>query len=275
MPDWKDKSVLVTGASSGLGKIIAAEFAKRGANVAITARDRERLEAAAEQIRGEAAGGGQEVVAIAGDVTSDEDVQRTIEDVVERFGRLDVLVNNAGRSDRGEALATSVDDFRQLLEVNFLATVRCTQMAAPHLLESKGHVVNIGSLGAKTVSPFLGAYPASKFPVAAYSHQLRLELGPQGLHVLLVCPGPIALPEVNARYEEMAAQKHLPVSAGKPGGGVHLKGINAEKLAGRIIRACQRRQAELIVPSRARWLFAVSALSPTLGDWIIRKMTSR
>jgi len=169
---------------------------------------------------------------------------------------------------------TPVDEFRDLLELNFLALVHCTQLAVPHLLKTGGHVVNIGSLGAKAVSPYLGAYPASKFPVAAFSHQLRLELGPQGLHVLLVCPGPIALPEARARYEHLVQEKQLPAAAVKPGGGVHLKGIDPERLARRIVAACEKRQPEIVVPGRARLLLAVSALWPRLGDWIIRKMTS-
>ncbi len=107
-----------------------------------------------------------------------------------RFGRLDVLVNNAGRSMRGKVLDTTPEQFRELMELNLIGLVRCTRAAAPHLLQQRGHVVNIGSLGAKSAARWLGAYPATKFAVAAYSQQLRLELGPQGLHVLLVCPGP-------------------------------------------------------------------------------------
>ncbi len=289
MPNWNNKTVLVTGGSSGFGKFIAQAFVQRGATVVITARDAPRLEAAAREIGRQAppgsagaspshsdrAGEGRgRVIAIAADVTRDDDVRRLIEQTVAQTGRLDVLVNNAGRSDRGAAIETSLDDFRELLELNFLALARCTQLAAPHLLKSKGHLVNIGSLGAKTVSPYLGAYPVSKFPVAAYSQQLRLELGPQGLHVLLVCPGPIALPDSSSDFEQLAAEKQLPDGAGKPGGGVRLKGIDPARLAERIVRACERREAEIVVPFRARLLFAISDLWPSLGDWIIRKMTS-
>lgn len=280
MPDWNNKTVLVTGGSSGLGKFIAQAFAQRGANVVISARDPQRLEAAADEWREQSAGAGQggdeysgKIIPIVADVTRDDDVRRLIDQTVEKFGRLDVLVNNAGRSDRGAAIETSLDDFRELLELNFLALARCTQLAAPHLLKAKGHLVNIGSLGAKTVSPYLGAYPASKFPVAAYSHQLRLELGPEGLHVVLVCPGPIALTDSSSDFEQLAAKKELPDGAGKPGGGVRLKGIDPRWLAQRIVRACDKREAEIVVPFRARLLFAISDLWPSLGDWIIRKMT--
>jgi short-subunit dehydrogenase len=249
---------------------MAKAFAQHGAKVVIAARDEARLQATAAALRGD----GFHVDAIACDVTQPDDVERLFREIGQRYGRLDVLVNNAGRSDRGAAIETTVEQFRELFELNFLALVRCTQLAMPLLTASRGQVVNIGSLGAKTVSRFLGAYPASKFPVAAYSQQLRLELAERGVHVLLVCPGPIAVADRTRVYEQLASDKGLPPGAGQPGGGVKLKGIDPAWLAQRIVRACERREVELIVPGRVRWLLAVSALAPRLGDWIIRKMTS-
>jgi short-subunit dehydrogenase len=270
MPHWSDKVVLVTGGSSGLGRAIAEAFAQQGAKIVIAARDETRLQAAAAAIRAD----GFAVSAIVCDVTRDDDVERLFMEISQQFGRLDVLINNAGRSDRGAAIDTPIEQFRELLELNFLAVVRCTQRAMPLIAQARGHVVNIGSLGAKTVSRFLGAYPASKFPVAAYSHQLRLELSDRGVHVLLVCPGPIALADRTNTYAELAGKKGLPDDAGKPGAGVKLRGIDPAWLARRIIRGCEQRQAEIVVPLRVRWLLAISALSPRLGDWIIRKMTT-
>ncbi len=95
------------------------------------------------------------------------------------------------------------------------------------MLKTRGHIVNIGSLAAKMASRYLGAYPASKFAVAAYTHQLRLELGPQGLHVLLVCPGPIARPDAGQRYSGEAGRPPG-VRPERPGGGVRLKGIDPD-----------------------------------------------
>jgi NAD(P)-dependent dehydrogenase (short-subunit alcohol dehydrogenase family) len=105
----------------------------------------------------------------------------------------------------------------------------------PHLLRTRGHVVQIGSLAAKSAGRYLGAYPASKFPLTAYSQQLRLELGSQGLHTLLVCPGPLCRDDAGTRYN--AAAGGLPPEARKPGGGVKLAGIDADWLAGRILSA--------------------------------------
>lgn len=258
---------MVTGGSMGLGRHIATAFSDAGARLALGALPDEHLEKTAAALR--AAGG--DAVGIAADVTCQEQVDSLVQQTVDRFGRLDVLVNCAGRSVRGKVLETTPEQFAQLLELNFMAGVRCTRAAAPHLVQSKGHIVNIGSLAAKSASKYLGAYPVSKFPVAAYSQQLRYELNPQGVHVLLVCPGPIARDDGGSRYDDQAGD--LPESARKPGGGVKLKGIPPQRLVAKILQYCERRKPELVMPAKARLLFAILQLSPKLGDWIIGKMT--
>ncbi|MDA1051156.1 MAG: SDR family NAD(P)-dependent oxidoreductase [Planctomycetota bacterium] len=268
MSYWQGKVAIVTGGSAGLGLAIAEALGDRGASVMIAARDGGRLHEAVGRLQQK----GHRGAGFATDVTDAEQVDSLIDRTISEFGRLDMLVNNVGRSTRGNVLDTGPDEFRELLELNFLSVVRCTQAAAPHLIESRGHVVNIGSLASKSVSKFLGAYPASKFAVAAYSQQLRLELQPQGVHVLLVCPGPIAREDAGQRYD--AETRDLPDSARQPGGGVKLRGIPPDRLAARILRACEQRRLELIVPARARWLFAISQLWPSLGDRIIAKMNS-
>jgi len=268
MSYWQGKVALITGGSAGLGFSIAEALGGLGASVMIAARDGERLQAAVGRLREE----GYRVAGFATDVSDPERVNALVASTIKEFGGLDILVNNVGRSTRGNVLETSPDEFRDLLELNFLSVVRCTQAAAAHLIESRGHVVNIGSLASKSASKFLGAYPASKFAVAAYSQQLRYELKPQGVHVLLVCPGPIARPDAGQRYD--AETSDLPESARHPGGGVKLRGIPPEVLAAKILRACERRRLELIVPAKARWLFAISQLWPALGDRIITKLSS-
>lgn len=267
LPYWKDKVALVTGGSAGLGRIMAERLAAGGARVVIVARTDAQLAATADALR---AAGGQ-VEPMAADITRGGDVDRLFERVRREYGRLDLLVNCAGRSARGAVLDTTPEDFQALWEVNFLAAVRCARAAVPLLLESRGHLVNIGSLAAKSASRFLGAYPATKFPLAAYSQQLRLELGPRGLHVLLVCPGPIARDDAGERYAEQVA--NLPEAARRPGGGVKVGAIDPRRLCDRVLKACERRELELVVPAKARLLFGLTQLSPRLGDWLVRKMT--
>ncbi len=268
MSFWQDKVVLVTGGSAGLGLTLAKSYAAAGASIMLVARSAKQLELASSELK-ESGANASFVVA---DVTQQADVDAAIAATIETFGKLDCLVNNVGRSTRGNVLETSPEEFRELMDLNFLSVVRCTQAASPHLLASQGHVVNIGSLASKSVSKFLGAYPPSKFAVAAFSQQLRYELNPKGVHVLLVCPGPIARDDAGLRYDSQTSD--LPESARKPGGGVKVKGIQPGVLAAKIMTACEQRKPELILPRKARWLFALSQLWPSLGDRIIAKASS-
>jgi len=263
MSFWKDKVALVTGGSSGLGRAIAEAFASSGAKVAVVGLEADAVGKTEAEIR--------DALGIRADVTRQQDVDAVMHKTLDRFGRLDVLVNNAGRSMRGKILDTTPEQFRELMELNLIGVVRCTRAAAGELLKRRGHVVNIGSLAAKSAARWVGAYPATKHAVAAYSQQLRLELGPQGLHVLLVCPGPIARPD--ERLYPLEGLKDLPESARRPGAGVKVGAIAPEKLARAILRACRRRQPELVVPGKARLLFALTQLWPSLGDWIVLRKT--
>ncbi|REK19009.1 MAG: SDR family NAD(P)-dependent oxidoreductase [Planctomycetota bacterium] len=268
---WQGKVALVTGGSSGLGQAIARELCRQGAKVVIAARTADKLEAVAKELGAEAAGHGGDVLAVPADIRQQADVDALVKNTIERFGRLDALFNNAGSSARGSAIDTTAEEFADLMDLNVTALVRCTRAAMPHLLASQGHLVNIGSLAGKTAARYMGAYSATKHAVSAYSQQLRLELDSQGLHVLLVSPGPIARSEPRTYSEEKVAS--LPESARKPGGGAKVNLLQPAALAARILRACEKRQPELVVPGKARLVFAISQLWPSLGDWIIRKMT--
>lgn len=276
MSYWSQKVVIVTGASGGLGYSIAEAYARAGANVVVAARTPATLDASVVKMQAAVGAGGSNsgggvVIGVACDVTRDDDVERLVAQAVERFGRIDAFVNNAGLSMRKAVLDTTVDDFLDMLDLNLLAVVRCTRAVASHLIASRGHLVNIGSLAGKAASRYLGAYPASKFAVTAYTQQLRLELSETGLHVLLVCPGPIARDDDRVRSPDELAK--LPESARKPGGGVKVSRIRPEVLAAKILVACERRQGELIVPWKARVLFTLMQTSPRVADWLIRKFT--
>ncbi len=267
MTQWNDKVALITGGSAGLGRAIAAVFATHGAKVVICGRDQARLDLTGEQLRRQ----GGRVLTVVANIQQQHDVDALVARTIESFGQIDVLVNNVGRSSRGKLLDVSVEDFRDALDINFLTAVRMTRAVAPYVLATRGHIVNIGSLGAKSAVRFMGAYPSSKFPLAGYSQQLRLELAPEGVHVLFVCPGPIARDDSETRYAQQAAD--LPESAKRPGGGVNVKAIPPDELARRIIRCCERRKPELVVPGKARLLFALAQLWPSLADRIILRST--
>jgi uncharacterized protein len=269
MTYWHGKRAVITGGSAGLGLAVAEELVSRGARVAIAARGLPKLEAAAESL----AKAGGSVLPVAADVTRPEDVSRLASTVLSAWGGVDLLCQCAGRSMRGTVLDTPADEFHLMWETNFLSALRCTQAFAPALSQSRGHLILVGSLASKAAAPYLGAYPASKFPLAALAQQLRLEIG-EGMHVLLVCPGPIARGESEdsaGRYAGNA--RDIPAGAHRPGGGARVRAIDPHWLARQILSACEARKPELVVPAKARLLFALSQLSPRLGDWLLRKMT--
>jgi len=266
---WSNKNVLVTGGSSGLGFAIAREFARAGARVAIVGLEPAGVEKAAEELGRISSS----ILPLTGNICVESDVARIVNSIREKWGALEVLVNNAGRSMRGTVRDTTPDQFRELMELNFIALVRMTQAFLDDLLATRGHVVNIGSLAAKAAAKFVGAYPATKHAVAAFSQQLRLELGRRGLHVLLVCPGPIA--RSGDRLYRLEGAERVPQAARGPGAGVKVRAIPPDWLARRILRACEARKPELVVPTRARLLFAIAQLSPRLGDWLIERFTPR
>ena len=172
MTYWQDKVAVITGGSAGLGREFAKALVEQGAQVALVARDGDRL-AEAERALGDT----DRVLSVRADITDSADVSALPHRVLERFGEVHLLVNCAGKSSRGEILQTPPEVFRETWELNTLATIRCTQAFAVPLTRTHGHLINIGSLASKFASRYLGAYPTSKFPVAAFSQQLRLEVG--------------------------------------------------------------------------------------------------
>jgi len=264
---WSGKTVLVTGGSSGLGLVIAQAFADAGARVAIVGLEPEGVAAATDFLRRRVQSP-DSILGVPADITADQDAAAVVDRVHTAFGELDVLVNNAGRSMRGGLLDTTPDQFLRLMELNLVALVRMTHLFLPELIRRRGHIVNIGSLASKAAGLFVGAYPATKHAVAAYSQQLRLEFGQQGLHILLVCPGPVA--RAGDRLYQLEGADKVPESAKKPGAGVRVRAIPPDVLARRILQACQRRQPEIVVPAKARLLFALCQLFPSLGDRLIR-----
>ncbi len=241
-----------------------ARFAHQ-ATVGIVARNRDKLIDAAKSL--------DDCRHWPCDVTSDEAVTSLFKQVAADWQQIDVLINAVGKSDRKRVLSCAIDDFQALWETNFLATVRCIRAAMPIIEPKRGSIVNIASLAAKIATANMGAYPVSKFAVAAYTQQLQRELQKDNskIHVMLVCPGPIQRADAGHRY---AAAENVPQSALQPAGGARLRNLDPTRLAEMIVRGCERRQSELILPRRVRLLLAISALSPSLGDWIVARMTS-
>ena len=174
------KVVLITGASEGVGAACAAEFARAGAKLALTARNEEGLRRA----------GGSSALIVPGDLTRESDRRRVVERTLETYGQIDILINNAGVGIYCPSWDTPMDEARYLMEVNFFGLLGFTQLVVPHMrARHSGMVVNVGSIGGKMILPWLTIYCASKSAVGALTEGMRMELMRDGVRTLLVCPG--------------------------------------------------------------------------------------
>ncbi|NBP70019.1 MAG: SDR family oxidoreductase, partial [Cytophagia bacterium] len=181
----KNKVVIITGATSGIGKALAFEFGKQGSMLVITGRRGEELQAIAQTLQNNTI----EVLPLQGDVSNEADARRITEETIKRFGRIDVLINNAGISMRALFENLQLDVFKKVIDINFFGTVYCTKYALPYILESKGSIVGISSINGKRATPARTAYSASKYAMEGFLEALRMEVMKRGVHVLSVCPG--------------------------------------------------------------------------------------
>jgi short-subunit dehydrogenase len=183
---FKDQVVVVTGGGRGIGRATALEFASEGANVVVCGRRMDALEEAAEEARR----WGVSAAVIRCDVAVDEDLANLVQKTIERFGRIDVLVNNAGVVAGGRLDEIGADDVGRMVGVNVWAPIRLAQLVVPHMRAAKsGTIVNLSSLAGRMGMPYYATYCASKFAIRGFSEALRRELAPDGVHVVAVFPG--------------------------------------------------------------------------------------
>jgi len=181
----KNKVVIITGASSGIGKAIAYQMAKEGAKVVMASRNIEEL----KKISSEWGKEGLELTCIQTDVTKKEDCQNLIQSTIEKHQNIDILINNAGISMRSIFEEVDLQVIERVMAVNFWGSVYCTKFALPYLLKSKGSVVGISSIAGYKGLPGRTGYSASKFALHGFLEVLRIENMKKGLHVMIACPG--------------------------------------------------------------------------------------
>jgi NAD(P)-dependent dehydrogenase (short-subunit alcohol dehydrogenase family) len=255
----RDRAVLVTGGSRGLGLVLARELARHGARVAISARDDEELGRAVEDL----AARGADVLAVTADVRDPAQAAEAVREVVERWGRIDVLVNNAGTITVGPLETMTLADFEAALRVNFWGPLHMTLAALPHMRrQGEGRIVNVSSIGGKVAVPHLLPYTASKFALTGLSEGLRAELAKDNVTVVTVCPGLMRTGSprnatFKGRHEEEYAW--FAVSDALP-----LLSMSAERAARQIIDALRRGSGEVVLSLPAKALVFFHDLCPGL-----------
>jgi short-subunit dehydrogenase len=259
------KTVFITGGSRGLGLAMAEEFARRGAQIAICARDAEGLDRARQQIEREAGG---TVMTFVCDVSDREQMENTVQKVQNHFGAIDVLVNNAGIIAVGPVENQNVADFEEAMKINFWSQVYATLAALPEMRRrGEGRVVNITSIGGKVSVPHLLPYSCSKFAAVAFSEGLRAELAKTGLKVVTVAPGLMRTgSHINADFKGKHSQEFtwFSLSGTNP-----MTSISVSRAAKQIADATQSGRAELIITWQAELLARFHGLAPGLTTEIL------
>lgn len=257
MADPRGRVALVTGASSGIGAATARAFAGAGMPVALCARRKDRL----EQLAADLTGQGSEASAHAVDVTDPLAVRAMVDEVAARWGRLDVLVNNAGRGLSATFEQTSSEELRALIELNVVAVLGVTQAALPIMRrQGSGHIINISSIVGRRAVPYRAAYSATKFALGALSEALRVELTGTGIAVTLVYP--IRTSETEFHQAEVQKVRW------RPRGPVQ----SAERVARSILRCVRRPRPEVYPYWPLRILAVMSVIAPGLVDRGMRRV---
>ncbi len=232
----KDKIIVITGASSGIGKALAFEFGTKGAIVVLAARNLAKLQEIVSDLNKR----GFQALAVQTDVTIESDCRELVEKTLEKYGRIDVLITNAGISMRSLFIDLQLDVMRRVMDTNYWGTVYCSKFAMPHLITSGGSLVGVISIGGYIGMPGRSAYAASKFAVRGFLDTVRVENRKTGLHVLVVAPG---FTSSNIRRAALLADGSL--QGETPRDENHM--MSAEAVAAYIYNAVVKKKRQLIL----------------------------
>ncbi|MCK9292383.1 MAG: SDR family oxidoreductase, partial [Bacteroidales bacterium] len=248
------KVLVITGASSGIGRATAVAAAE-SYNLVLAARNLEALRETARLCRQK----GAEAIEVQTDVSNEEDCQNLVEQTVDHFGKIDVLINNAGLSMRAIFEEVDLLVLKKLMDVNFWGTVYCTKHALPYLLQSKGSVVGVSSIAGYKGLPARTGYSASKFAIHGFLETLRIENLKTGLHVLIACPGFTAS---NIRNTALAAdgsqQGESPRDEGKM--------MSSQEVARHLLKAIKKRKKTIVLTTQGKLTVMLNKFFPGFVD---------
>jgi len=265
----QDSVVLITGGSRGLGLVLARHVCAQGGSVALIARDADELARA----KADLAARGAAVLTIECDLLDASQIQSAVQQIIDRFGRIDILINNAGIIEVGPLEHMTREDFERAMQLHFWAPYELVSQIVPEMRTwGGGRIVNISSIGGKVAVPHLVPYSVSKFALTGFSDAIRAELARDNIHVTTVAPGMMRTgSHVNARFKG----KHdiefawFAASAGTP-----VVSMNADRAARKILAACRRGQPSLTLTFAARSAILGNALFPNLTGYVM-KLASR
>ena len=255
---FTNKVVAITGGTEGIGKALVEEFLSRGAKVATCSRTIEKL----QQL--ELVCTGKSLLAIVADVSKEEDCKNFIDKTIQEFGKIDILINNAGISMRALFKDTELSTLKKLMDINFWGTVSCTKFALDTILKNKGTIVGVSSVAGYRGLPGRSGYSASKFAVNGWLEALRTELLETGVNVMWVCPG-----FTKSNIRNVALNKDA-----KPQGESPLnesKLMTAEECAQHIIKAIAKRKRTLVLTFTGKETVFMNRFFPALTDKLTRK----
>lgn len=264
MTQIKDKIAWVTGASSGIGESVVAELIAKGAKVVISARRKEVL----EDVKAQSAKP-ENIMVLPLDLAAIDSFEAKVEEVVKHFGRIDMLFNNGGISQRGMALETELSVDRRIMEIDYFGTIALTKVVGKLMVNQKsGHFIVTSSLVGKFGSPWRSSYAAAKHALHGFFDSLRMELHEDNVKVTIVCPGFI---KTDVSVNALGAD-------GKPTGemdNAQANGMPAQECAKRIVQAVQRDKREIVIGGTERFGVLINRLFPGLFAKIILKREVR
>lgn len=253
---FRDKVVVITGASSGIGEEIAREFARNGSRVVLAARSEDKLSEIVQDIKNS----GGEAFYVKTDVIIEEDCKRLIDKTVEKYGGIDILVNNAGLSMRAAFIDVDVRVLHRLMDVNFWGTVYCTKFALPYLLERKGSLIGVSSVAGFHGLPGRTGYSASKFAMHGFLETIRIENLRKGLHVMIIAPG----------FTSTEIRKHALTANGKEQGESPIDEkslMSPQYVAKWVLKGIRKRKRNKLLTWEGRLTALFQRIVPDFVDW--------
>jgi len=261
---FKDKVALVTGGSRGLGLELARQICARGGKVALIARDSEELARAKTDLDCFAT----EVLTIQCDLLETAQIQSAVQQILQRFGKINILINNAGTIEIGPIEHMQLKDFDRSMRLHFWAPFILYLLLAPHMRANGGRIVNISSIGGRIAVPHMAAYSASKFALAGFSDAIRAELARDNILVTTVTPGLMRTgSQIHAKFkgDHAAEYKWFDWSRKIP-----FASISVERAARKIVNACRRGKPVLVMPWSAYFIITANALFPNLTARVMK-----